>query len=167
MRGDEAAMVRRGSEKDDGRATQAVGDGGQRKQVEHLLLEETPIPEEGDGRVIVVHVVWQVADHKLSSRSVNPPSTSRFVLCVIPQSSVTVESETTTKTGLQIFDQMSAMWGPSLLFELQQFATAAQRRVKDTTFHKTQQHDSKHLSFPVTSLSENIYAEQRGYMQHE
>lgn len=166
MRRDEAAMVRRGDEKHDGRAAQAVGDGGQRKQVEHLLLEETPLPEEGDGRVIVVHAVWRVADHKLRSRSVNPLSTSRFVLCIIPQSFVTVQSEATTKTGLQIFDQMSAMWDPSLLFELQQFATVAPRVKDTTTFHKTQHHDRKHHSLPVTSLSENIY-EQRGNMQYE
>lgn len=154
MRWDEAAMVLRGGEKHDGRAAQAVGDGGQRKQVEHLLLEEAPLPKEGDGRIIVVHAVWRVADHKLRSRSVNSPSTGRFVLCISPQCSVTVESETTTKTGLQIFDQM---WDPSLLFELQQFHT--------TTFHKTQ-HDRKHHSLSVTSLSENIYAKQRGNMNN-
>lgn len=116
MRRDETAMLRRGGEKHDGQAAQAVGDGGQRKQVEQLLLEETPLPEEGGGRVIVVHAVWRADDNELTSRSVNPLSTSRFVLCIIPQNSVTVESEATTKTGLRIFDQMSAMCDPSLSF---------------------------------------------------
>ncbi len=48
VRGDEAAVGRRVGEEHDGQAGETVGDDAQTEEEKHLLLEPSPLPEEGD-----------------------------------------------------------------------------------------------------------------------
>lgn len=55
VRGDDASVKRRVGEEDDGQSREAVWDESQTEQEKHLLLETSPLSQEGGVRLVVRH----------------------------------------------------------------------------------------------------------------